>query len=88
MIQQVVFYDNTKELEGLTGLSEEELWSSGFDLDDMDFGIMTDREWNIDGWDDEDPYYESWLLYRMDQHCVGYTHTEFNGKHYYTVHHS
>ena len=29
-----------------------------------------------------------WLVRRMEDYCVGYHHVEYNGKHYYTVHHS
>ena len=88
MIQQVTFFENPEDLERMIGLTHDQLWEAGFNLDDMDFGIVTEKEWNQDGWDDDDPYYESWLLYRMDAHCVGYTHTEYDGKHYYTLHHS
>lgn len=29
-----------------------------------------------------------WLVNRMAGYCVGYDHVEYNGKHYYTVHHA
>lgn len=29
-----------------------------------------------------------WLFMQMDNYCVGFNHVEYNGKHYYTVHHS
>lgn len=88
MTQKVVFFENIKDLERLTVRTEKELRDAGFDLDDMDFGFVTDKEWKQDGWDDNDPYYESWLLFRAEQYCVGYEHKEFNGKHYYMVYHS
>lgn len=88
MTQKVVFFESIKDLSGLTVRTEKELRDAGFSLDDMEFGFVTEKEWNQDGWDDDDPCYESWLLYRMGSYCMGYKHTEFNGKHYYTLHHS
>lgn len=40
--------------------------------------------------DFDDPKYDDahWLYWRMDNYCVGFNHVEYNGKHYYTVHHS
>lgn len=29
-----------------------------------------------------------WLVNRMADYCIGYYHVEYNGKHYYTVHHA
>ena len=90
-MQKVTFFDTREELAELTGLSMEnhcdELWKAGFNLDDWDFGIQTETEWTGE-WDRKHPYYESWLLLRMDCHCVGYEHVEHNGKHYYMVYHS
>ena len=82
----VTFFESVEELEELTGLTEDELWAQGFDLDDMDFGIAAEkglREYDISA-----PYYEMWLTSRMDEHCVGYHHVVLGGKHYYTVHHA
>ena len=84
----VTFFENTEELSELTGLSYEELWDAGFNLDDMDFGIVCDHEFTDGWWGNTSPFYEYWLLERMDSHCVGYDHIEYRGKHYYTVHHS
>lgn len=88
MKQTITFFDTTKDLETLTGLTADKLGDAGFDLGDMDFGFVTEKEWNQDGWDDDDPCYESWLLYRMGSYCMGYKHTEFNGKHYYILYRS
>jgi len=88
MKQTITFFDTTKDLETLTGLTTDKLGSAGFDLDDMDFGFVAEKEWNQDGWDDDDPCYESWLLYRMGSYCMGYKHTEFNGRHYYILYRS
>lgn len=84
----VTFFKDIEELKELTGLTNAELWDEGFDLDDMDFGIVCDKELSDSWWDNNSPYYEYWLLNRMDSHCVGYTYVEYLGKHYYTVHHS
>jgi hypothetical protein len=84
----ITFYEGSADLQELTGLSYKELWEAGFNLDDMDFGIVCDVELGEDWWSNGAPYYSWWLLDRMDSHCVGYNHVEYNGKHYYTVHHS
>ena len=83
-MQRVIFFDTREELAKLTGLS---MWNVGFNLDDWDFGFQTETEWNGE-WDDEHPYYESWILIRMECHCVGYEHVEHHGKHYYMLYHS
>ena len=33
MIKDLTFFEDAKELEELTGLSHEELWDNGFNLD-------------------------------------------------------
>jgi hypothetical protein len=80
------FFESVKDLEQITGLTRGLLWLNGFNLDDMDFGIVCNKEivgeWCVN------PFYESWLLDSMDRHGVGYHHTEYDGRHYYTVHHS
>lgn len=38
-----------------------------------------DRNINDDAW---------WLGNRMADYCVGYSYTEYKGKHYYLVHHA
>ena len=86
MVENVTFFDNEKDLSALTGLTRDELWDNGFDLDDMDFGIMTNREW-FDLSEGNDPYYREWIINRMDNHCAGIQYTEYNGRHFYTVHH-
>lgn len=87
-MKTVTFFENLAELCELTGLSpdhyHEALWDAGFDLDDWDFGFVCDTEWNDWG----NSYYEWWLLMQMDNHCVGYRHTEYDGKHYYILYHS
>lgn len=88
MTEKVIFFENTEDLKILTGLSEEELWSKGFNLDDMDFGIVTNKEWTDEWIFDDSPYYQHWLLARMGEHCAEYCHVKYKRKHYYTVHHA
>ena len=91
-MKTVTFFSTREELRELTGLPadnhDEALWNADFDLDDWDFGFVSDAEWS-DGWlDNAAPYFEYWLLSRMESHCVGYRHTEYNGQHYYIAYHS
>ena len=86
MVENVTFFENEKDLSALTGLTRDELWDSGFDLDDLDFGIMTNRTWG-ECMDEDEPYYRWWMTNRMDFHCSGIRHASCNGRHFYTVHH-
>lgn len=91
-MKTVTFFETRDELRELTGLPGDDndaaLWDAGFDLDDWDFGFVSDTEW-IDSWGWNDgSYMEYWLLSRMERHCVGYKHTEYNGRHYYIAYHS
>ena len=92
-MKTATFFETREELRDLTGLPADDydsaLWDAGFDLDDWDFGFVSDEPWSQDGWWGSDgPYYEYWLLSRMGSHCVGYKHTEYNGRHYYMLYHS
>jgi hypothetical protein len=92
-VKTVIFFDTREELRELTGLPgdnyDRALWDAGFNLDDWDFGFVSDTPWVEDGWwDNHAPYFEYWLLNRMGSHCVGYEHTEYGGKHYYIAYHS
>lgn len=87
-MKTATFFETTDELKKLTGLPDtDSLWDAGFNLDDWDWGFVSDDEWSEE-WDDVHSYYEYWLLTRMDCHCVGYEHVEYNGKHYYILYHS
>ena len=74
-----------EDLREITGLPsdnhDEALWTAGFNLDDWDVCFVSDVPLDEDreAW---------WLLIKMECHCVGYEHTEYNGKHYYMVYHS
>ena len=53
MIRNLTFFETTKEIEELTGLSHDQLWEHGFNLDDMDWGFAIDGE----DWFIKEPYY-------------------------------
>lgn len=76
-----------EDLREITGLlsdnHDEALWDAGFNLDDWDVCFVSDVPLD-DDWDNE----AWWLVNKMECHCVGYEHVEYNGKHYYMVYHS
>lgn len=82
------------DLQKVTGLTHDELWEQDFDLDDWDVCFvsdipLTDTDRDEDDYCWEEPIEDAhWLIYRMENYCVGYEHTEYNGKHYYMVYHS
>ena len=82
-MKTVTFFSNESELSELTGLNHEQLWDAEFNLDDWDFGFVSDTEFDM--WNSN---YEFFMLSRMENYCVGYEHVEYNGKHYYMVYHS
>lgn len=91
-MKKVIFFETREELRELTGLPGDNhdiaLWDAGFNLDDWDFGFVSDEKWTEGWWNNEAPYYEFWLLNRMEAHCVGYRETEYNGRWYYMVYHA
>ena len=87
-MKTIIFFSTEEELLQLTGLIQrKDLWDVGFDLDDWDFGFVSDTEWTEDC-NKKHPYYEYWILNRMDRQGVGYEHVEHNGKHYYMSYHA
>ena len=91
MIANAKFFDNMKDLEVITGKTEDELWNAGFNLDDMDWGFVADERWEEDRWwtdENSNAYFMYHILGWMDSYCVGYTEVEYEGKWYYTLHHS
>ena len=69
MRNTVTFFDTREDLRELTVLPgdnyDKALRDAGFNLDDLDWGFVSDT-----------PY------------CFGYDHTEYNGRHYYLLHHA
>lgn len=93
MKKTVTFFDTREDLRELTGLPadnhDQALRDAGFNLDDWDFGFVSDEKWSSKwGWMDGSTYMEYWLLTRMENHCVGYEYVEYDGKHYYILYHS
>lgn len=86
-----------EDIREWTGLSEdnydEALWNAGFNLDDWDVCFESDTRLFVEhnDWEDtwREPIAEAWWLgNQMESFCVGCTEVEYNGKWYYTVHHS
>lgn len=98
MITNLNFFDDTDDLETLTGLNHDQLWNAGFDLDDMDWGFVSDEEYTNDKVDKygykysrikyDIPQFVYQLLEEPEDHYAGLRHTEYNGKHYYILHHA
>ena len=88
MVKNLTFFEPT-DLPKLAGLIHEALWEAGFNLDDMDFGIVSDHPLDDGAWIDKPgPYYEQWLLDNASRYCIGYYYTQYAGKHWYTIHHA
>ena len=92
-MKTVTFFDTREELRELTGLPsdnyDEALWDAGFNLDDWDFGFVSDSRWS-ESWGNggNSKYFEWWLLSKMDAHCVGYERVVYKGRYYYMLYHS
>lgn len=62
-------------------IKEDYEWDSeSYSHDAFDDGFSDERRVPNDDAD--------WLVTQMENYCVGYHHVEYNGKHYYTVHHA
>lgn len=102
MVHLIAFDTEEEELMQLTGLTRDELWDVGFDLDDWDIVFQSDiklhRELTEEELEDDDydrgeiiadydlPAY--WLMSQLTNYCVGPSYVEYKGKHYYLAHHS
>lgn len=93
----LTMFSTEEDLIELTGLTHDELWENDFNLDDWDVGFVSDVPLTVtrhndddeDGGEYEEPVEDAyWLVYQMDDYCVGYEHVEFKGRHYYMVHHA
>ena len=100
MLNLVVF-ETEEELCELTGLTEEELWQKGFNLDDWEIGFQSEVKLHKTPTkkDIENGYRKNelielfdlpahWLMNQMNSYCVGANYVFLDGKHYYTVHHA
>ena len=72
-----IIFTTEYQLQKLTGLSHEELWDNGFDLDDWDVGFCM-----------KESLKNNWLHGRMKNYCCGYKVCEYNGIFYYLVYHA
>jgi hypothetical protein len=93
VMKSVTFFETQKELRLLTGLhTYQSLIAAGFDLDDWDFGFVSDTPWDLEGWLDgsscKAPYFEYWLLSHMDSHANHCSHVEYGSRHYYIAYHA
>jgi len=88
--ETVTFFDNERQLQALTGLDHNGLWDAGFDLDDWDYGFVTVEEWpDPDGtWSANVPEYQWHLPMLISANCCDFTHTEWQGRHYYMRYHA
>lgn len=89
--------NNREDIRKWTGLpsddSDKALWDVGFNLDDWDICIESDKRLVREEDDGYrmwiEPVEEAWwLVNQMDAYCCGYNELEYNGKWYYTVHHA
>lgn len=100
---KLIGFDTREELSELTGLTVDELWDAGFNLDDWDIGFESEtmlHRYPTKEEVEEDYYYSEdtlvvdwdmplhWLMNQMENYCVGFSYTFCNGKHYYLVHHA
>lgn len=102
IVIKLTVFETEEELKELTGLSHKELWEVGFNLDDWDIGFQSDiklhaeptqedindREYSLEDLIADWDLPVHWLMQQMTNYCVGANYVIFDGKHYYTVHHS
>ena len=90
---ELTMISTEKKKKKETGLTHDELWDAGFDLDDWDVCFASNVRLVEECTDDDgSEYYEPideayWLVRQMEYYCVGYDEVEYSGKYYYTVHH-
>lgn len=87
----LTWFESEKELQELTGLNHNELYDAGFDLDDWDFGFVTDKLLDKTAYNHmnfECDYF--FLIKALSTNNISFEpkHTEYNGKHYYMSYHS
>jgi len=98
MITNLKFFDDVDDLGTLTGLNHNQLWDAGFNLDDMDWGFVSDKEYTFNKTDEYGyeyseikyniPQFAEQILRMMENYCMGFYHVEYGEKHYYTLHHA
>lgn len=89
-MKMITWFETLDDLKELTGLTRDELWDAGFNLDDWDFGICCDEALDINAYDYNEfkcGYYYL-IKYLSNFGMNDPEHTEYNGKHYYMCYHS
>lgn len=87
----ITWFESEDDLQKLTGLNHNELWDAGFDLDDWDFGFVSDVKLleNVYDYGAYDcGYYYLIKALAANNFAFEPRHTEHNGKHYYMSYHS
>lgn len=87
----LTWFESEKDLQELTGLDHDGLWDAGFDLDDWDFGFVTDEKLRLDVYDYGDyncGYYYLIKPLVMNNFAFEPTCTEYNGRYYYMCYHA
>lgn len=89
--------DNIEDIRQWTGLPSDNydkaLWDAGFDLDDWDICIESDKRLIQEIVEEDDKWIEPigeawWLVNQMENYRCGYNEVEYNGKWYYTLYHA
>ena len=58
-------------------------------VSDVPLTVTRHNDDDEDGDEYEEPVEDAyWLVFQMNNYCVGYEHVEFKGRHYYMVHHA
>lgn len=76
-------FKTEKELAQLTGLSVDDLWDNGFDLDDWDWGICINTK-DVKKFERD----QRLILSSMSNYCCGYEKVSFPNKTFYLLYHS
>lgn len=86
----IIWFETLDELKHLTGLTSDELWDAGFNLDDWDFGVCSNDKLDINAYDYNKfkcGYY--YLIGALTEYGMrAPKHTEHNGLHYYMSYHA
>lgn len=79
---KLIGFDTREELSELT--------VRGYAAQDTNTGRLAEEpDWYNEGTCLTDPELPLWwLMSQMENYCVGFSHTEYNGMHYYLVHHA
>lgn len=100
---KLIAFETEEELIELAGLTYEELWNVGFNLDDQNIVFQSNTKLHRKPAEEEiqeRDYYDKdeliadydlpchWLMMQMNNYCVRANYVFYNGMHYYIIHHS